>query len=195
MNVVNNLFRSKAESYFDSNITSTGALLWFENSVFPVYSVWKATVRRKVCENQNDVWSDFCLKLPDLKLASDFPPDHFWSLSNHYPDFVSWLHVQIRIMGDIGLNDGIPWLTNTEDATCFVCKQGVETVNHFLLECPLFKENIDPLCDKLKTKARHLNPIDGEQIVNFITNLDQHHKMLLLLWSPVTIRQYNDKLY
>ena len=65
--VVKNLFRSRAESYFDSDISSTGVLpsicealrkyglfdyfkLWFETSVFPVYSWWKATVRRKDCE-------------------------------------------------------------------------------------------------------------------------------------------------
>ena len=83
-------------------------------------------------------------------------------------------------MGNFGLNGGILWLTNTEGATCFVCKQGVETVNHFLLECHGLKENLDFLWDKLKTKARHLNPTDGDQIVNFITNLDQHNKMLLL---------------
>ena len=57
----------------------------------------------------------------------------------------------------------------------------METVNHFLLECPGLKENLDSLWDKLKTKARHPNPIDGDQIVDFITNLDQHNKMLLLL--------------
>ena len=142
-------------------------------------------MRRKVRENHNEVWSDFCLKQPDLKQAYDclnnVPPHHFWSLANHYPDLVNRLHVQVRIMGNFGLNGGIPWLTNTEDATCFVCKQGVETVNHFLLECPGFKENFDSLWDKLKTNARHLNPIDGDQIVKFITNLDQHNKMLLLL--------------
>ena len=33
----------------------------------------------------------------------------------------------------------------------------------------------------MKTKARNLNPIDGDQIVNFITNLDQHSKIILLL--------------
>ena len=35
------------------------------------------------------------------------------------------------------------------------------------VKCPGFKENLDSLWDKLKTKARHLNPIDGDQIVNF----------------------------
>ena len=84
-------------------------------------------------------------------------------------------------MGNVCLNGGIPRITNTEGATCFVCKQGVETVDHFLLECSGFKENLDSLWDKLKTKARYLNPVDGDQIVDFITNLDQHNKMLLLL--------------
>ena len=97
-----------------------------------------------------------CLKHPDLKQAYDslnnVPPYHFWSLADHYPDLVSRLHVQVRIMGSFGLNGGIPWLTNTKGATCFVCKQGVKTVNHFLLECPGFKENLDSLWDKLKAK-------------------------------------------
>ena len=57
----------------------------------------------------------------------------------------------------------------------------METVNHFFLECPGFKENLESLWEKLKTKARHLNPVDGDQIVDFITNLDQHNKMFLLL--------------
>ena len=157
-------------------------------------------MRRKVLENQNEVWSDFCLKLTDLKQAYDclnnVPPLHFWSLANHYPDLVSQLHVQVRIMENFGLNGGIPWLTDTECATCFVCKQGVETVNHFRLESPGFKENLDSLWDKLKTKARHLNPIDGDQTVNFITNLDQHNKMLLPFGgSPVTVRRSYSKIY
>ena len=72
-------------------------------------------------------------------------------------------------MGNFGLNGGIHRLTDTEGATCFVCKQGVETVNHSLLECPGLKENLDFLSDKLKTKAKHLNPIDGDQIVDHHT--------------------------
>ena len=146
-------------TYIDSNISSNGVLpnicealrkyglfdyfkLWFETSVFPVYSWWKTSVRRIIRENQNEVWSDFCLKQA-YDCLNNVPPYHFWSLANHYPDLVSWLHVQVRIMGDFGLNGGISWLTSTAGATCFVCKQGVETVNHFLLECPGFKENLD----------------------------------------------------
>ena len=57
----------------------------------------------------------------------------------------------------------------------------MENVNHFLLESPGFKENLDSLSDKFKTKARQMNPIDGDQIVIFITNLNQHNTMLFLL--------------
>ena len=59
----------------------------------------------------------------------------------------------------------------------------MDTVNHFLLECPEFKETFDSLWDKLIAKARDISPVDGDQIVNFITSLDQHRKMLLLLGS------------
>ena len=52
-----------------------------------------------------------------------------------------------------------------------------ETVNH-LLEYPGLKANFDSLSDKLKIKARDLNSVDGDEIVKFITNMDQ---ILLLL--------------
>ena len=130
--------------------------------VLPVYSWWKATVRRKVCENQNEAWSDFCLEQPNLKEAYDClnnaPTLPFLVFSRSLPDLVRRLHVQVRIMGNFGLNGGIPWLTNTEGATCFVCKQDVETVNHFLLECPGFKESLDSVWDKLKNQSKTPEP-------------------------------------
>ena len=66
----------------------------------------------------------------------------------------------------------------------FACKQEVETVKHFLLERPGFKGDLDLLLDELITKGRDLDLADGDQIVNFIASLDQHHKMLFLLGFP-----------
>ena len=84
LNICNTLRKYDLFDYFT---------LWFEVSVFPVCSWWKATVRRELRENQNEVWSDFCLKHPDLKQAYEYlnnvPLDHFWSLANHYADLVS----------------------------------------------------------------------------------------------------------
>ena len=60
-------------------------------------------------------------------------------------------------MGNFGFNGGIPWLADTEGETYFVlCKQGMETVNQFLLECLGFIESFDSLSGRLKTKARDL---------------------------------------
>ena len=36
-------------------------------------------------------------------------------------------------MGNFGLNGGIPWVTNTDDALCFVCERDTEALGHFLL--------------------------------------------------------------
>ena len=55
----------------------------------------------------------------------------FWSISNQYPDLACRLHVQTRLMGNFGLNGGITWNTNTDDALCFVCKRDTETLGHF----------------------------------------------------------------
>ena len=84
--VVKNLVRSRAESYFDSNISSTGVLanicealrkyglfdyfkLWLETSVLPVHSWWKATVRRKVCENQKRCMVLLLFKTPRFETS------------------------------------------------------------------------------------------------------------------------------
>ena len=65
----------------------------------------------------NELETNLYLMLITIK---DVTPYHFWSLADHYPDLVSRLHVQVRIIENFGLNAGIPWLTNTEGATYFV---------------------------------------------------------------------------
>ena len=53
------------------------------------------------------------------------PPD-FWSLADEYPDLVTRLYTQARLMGSFDLNGSVPWLKDTEDALCFTCKEDVE---------------------------------------------------------------------
>ena len=64
--------------------------------------------------------------------------------------------------------------------TCFLCKVDVETVSHFLPECPNFREHFDSLWANLNVKVSKFN-IDGRQISQFIAKLDRHQKSLLLL--------------
>ena len=84
-------------------------------------------------------------------------------------------------MGNFGLNGVFPGsLIPKMQLVLFANKVWKLLITSFLsVLCS--KETLSPFWDKLKTKARHLNPVDGDQIVDFITNLDQHNKMLLLL--------------
>ena len=114
-------------------------------------------------------------------LANNVSPEQFWSIADNYPDLVKCLHVQIRLAGNFGLNGGVPWLLNTDGALCFICKENVENVNHFLLECREFRNNFDSIWLNLRQKIVSASPIDGPQIFDFIHHLNQWNKVLLLL--------------
>ena len=105
-------------------------------------------------------------------------PNQFWCLADNYPDLVSHMHTQIRLMGNFGLNGGVPWHIGTNGSLCLICKEGTEDATHFLLDCPFFKENTDSVW--LNIKAR-ITELDGTKICNFISNLDGDSKVLLLL--------------
>ena len=109
------------------------------------------------------------------------PPRMFSAIADIYPDLVARRHVQVRLMGNFGLNGDIPWLAETDGSLCFTCREDSETLCHFFFDCPTFKSNFDSLCCNLLLKASNLNATDGTQISQFITNLDRFHKMLLLL--------------
>ena len=89
------------------------------------------------------------------------------------------MHIQIRLMGN--LNGGVPWHVDTNGSFCLICKEGTEDVTHFLLDCPFFKENVDSVWLNIKARIAETNPLDGTQICNFISNLDEDSKVLLLL--------------
>ena len=109
------------------------------------------------------------------------PPQKFWSISSYYSDLVCRLHVQIRLMGNFGLNTSIPWAKTTDSAICFICKEGEETLHHFLFECTGFREHFGLLWSSLSTKVIRSNTTDGNHMFDFLVNLEQHQKALLLI--------------
>ena len=74
-----------------------------------------------------------------------------------------------------------PWLFKTEGSLCFICEENTETVFHHFIECPPFRNYYNSLWSNLKTKIINFNQTDGITISDFITNLDPHKKVLLLL--------------
>ena len=76
---------------------------------------------------------------------------------------------------------GSPGWRETDASLCFTCREDNETLCHFFFDCSTFKPNFDSLWCNLLSKASNLNAADGTQISQFITNLDQFHRTLLLL--------------
>ena len=188
---VRHLFSSRFESFLDANITSRGVLATIYDSLhkynlfhylelcmvqriyFPhilelennlkkrqmIGFVFAVTI--KVCE-----WLKHVLRT--------FPPVCSGPL---YPDLVSRLHVQIRLMENVGLNGGVPWLTNTDGELCLFCKNSVEDVSHFFSDCSSFRDNFESLWSNLSQKLIPCNPSDGLQISHFISSLDRQQKL------------------
>ena len=83
-------------------------------------------------------------------------------------------------MSQFGVGGGIPGLLDSDGAFCFVCKQDVESMTHFLLDCNYFKQNFLFLWRNLKIKITVSNQADGVNTCQFIDNLDRGHKVFLL---------------
>ena len=84
-------------------------------------------------------------------------------------------------MENCGLNGGLRWLSNTDSAHCFSCKESIEDVSHFFFDCSELKDNFESVWANLNRKILSSNSTDRAQIANFINCLDRQQKALLLL--------------
>ena len=142
-------------------------------------------MKMKVRNSEDNAWADYCVNHPGMHITQaclrNVTPYQVWCLADDYPDLVSRMHIQIRLMANCGLSGGVPWYVGTNRSLCLICKEGTEDVTHVLLDCPFFKENVDSVLFNMKTIITETNPFVGTQICNFISNLDGVSKVLLLL--------------
>ena len=107
-------------------------------------------------ELQADDWFCFCSDHHSMEVAQacleNISPYQFWSIFYHYQDLVSHLYVQIRLMGNFGLSDGVTWLTNSAGELCPFCKDSVIDFSHFLVDFPSFRDNFESLWSNLSQK-------------------------------------------
>ena len=125
-------------------------------------------------------WTEYCVSHPNLHLAkaciNNIPPQQFWSLTDQYPDLV--FH---RLMGNLRLNAGVPWLSDTDGRKCFICKNGVKDASYFFFDCMSFRENFSILWSNLKTTFFNANPLESNFMFSFLVNLDRKHKNMFPL--------------
>ena len=117
-------------------------------------------------------WTEYCVLRPNPHLAKacidNIPPQQFWSLIDQYPALVRHLYVQIRLMGNLRLNAGVPWLSDTDCRKCFVCKNSVEDAGHFFFDCMSFRENFSILWSNLKTTLFNADPLEINFMFSFL---------------------------
>ena len=140
LSISNVLVKYDLFQYFES---------WFNDSTFLTYTDWKRIVRHKIQVFEGDAWSQFRNSHPDMHVAQScfetMSIQQFWSIADKYPDLVTRLHTQARRMGNFGLNASVPWLKDSEGTLCFICKEDIRNADHYLLDCPHFKENFDSI--------------------------------------------------
>ena len=141
-------------------------------------------MKRKIKDYEENAWLSFVSDHQNFQMAPsclvNVSPEKFWAITAEYPNLVCQVHVQIRMMGWLGLNGRIPWLLNTDGTLCFVCKSDTETLDHFLFNCPAFRQNFEMIWCSLSNKIKNSNPVDADNIIEFILNLDKSSKTMLL---------------
>ena len=97
----------------------------------------------------------------------------------------------MKLIGNFETDGSVSCITNTDGELClFLCKERVENVNHFLLDCPNFRYNHEPLWPNLSRKEIICNLSEGKQISRFLVVLYREQKILLLMgatgWGGVS---------
>ena len=93
----------------------------------------------KIFDFERHAWDRLCASHPNMRVAhsrlANVSPFQFWSLADQLPDLVSQLHVQVRLMGNFGLNGSLRLFQNTDGVFCFICKEDIKSVTHLFLNC------------------------------------------------------------
>ena len=70
-------------------------------------------------------------------------------------------------MGNLGLNAGVHWLSDTDGLKCFICKNSVEDAGHFFFDCMSFRESFTIVWSNLKTTLFNANPLESNFMFSF----------------------------
>ena len=95
-------------------------------------------------------------------------------------DLVSKRCTQLRVMVNACLQGGVPWLRNSCKSICIIFKSEEEGNYHFLLSCKGMGTKFDLFWSKLFTFIETKATFETDVIINFLRNLDDHSKVLLL---------------
>ena len=143
LTIQNNLFGFIKDVVFFMHKYSLSDYLdnWTRNRIFPSYFDWKRIVKSRIAAHENNAWTEYASVHQDIEILdktfSCMANNEFWEIVYRIPDLAFKRNLQIRLMGNFGLQYGAPWLRKSGSSTCLLCKDGnVEDISHFLFACP-----------------------------------------------------------
>ena len=158
---------------------------WGRVSIFPSYSGWKRIVNSKLFDTDRSRIDSMALNDTSpctySSVLKNTAPARFWSLSSLFPDLVPKFRTQIRLIGSFGLQGSVPWLKDSSEALCPLCKAEVEDNIHFFFRCNSLKNEWDTFWAKLFEKIERVCASESSTFKLFTSNLDQVTKLSFLV--------------
>ena len=198
--VVRDIFRFRAKGYFrNPDCVPTGFMgdivrllkkydlhsyfaLWMNADLFPSYSSCKRTVDKKVYKYDKEKLLSYAFESSDLTVSVfQSLPHSFGSITSSFPDLVPKFRNQVRLMGSHGLQGGISWLKETDQAIYPLCKSCTEDLTQFLLKCSALKDEWEFFWENLFFKVEICCPHETGTFKMFSINLNDNSKCKLFL--------------
>ena len=158
--------------------------LWQRVSIFLSYRKWKQIVNSGTFKHERAYFLTVSEEKPFVKLTltalANYSPSNFWSLTWNNPDLVPKIRTQIRLLVNVGLRGGVPWLQGTSDIICPLCKVEPEDNFHFMSRCNIMKPEWDRFWEKLLSIVEVNCRQECDILTHFLRNLDNYSRVLLL---------------
>ena len=85
---------------------------------------WKQTVKNCIQNKENEDWTDFAIShesiTKNVPAVAEITFETFWLITSEYPDLVPKRNLQLQLMGNLGLQSGIPWLRVKSEDKCLL---------------------------------------------------------------------------
>ena len=144
---------------------------WTGNRIFPSYFDWKRIVKPRIAAHENNAWTEYASVHQDIaildKTFSRMTNNEFWEIVDRIPDLAFKRNLQIRLMGNFGLQYGAPWLRSLEVQRVYFVK--TVTWKIFLIFCLLaLNLKMDGLLFGIFSRKKFQIPITLKKIYSFI---------------------------
>ena len=98
--------------------------------------------------------------------------ESFWSITSEYPDMVRKQNLQLRLMGNLGLQSGVPWLRINSEGKCLLYSIEKEDMIHFALHGLYFFNDWTSFWYRLRQVVLASSNGDAPTFLSFMKNLD-----------------------